>query len=99
MHGKSHYDVKKKDFVQEIKYIITHKNIEYFFSGHKTLLLIHNLHTIRDKKFLDELFDLNYLNNIFSPVICVFNRQFISERLISHICKKCEAIYIEKKKK
>ena len=63
-------------------------------SGRKSVILIHNLHTFRDKAFLDQLFDLNLLKNIESPVICIFNKLLISERLISHICKKCLAIYI-----
>jgi hypothetical protein len=97
LHGTSHYDIKKKDFIPELKTIMTHRNIDFFLSGRQNLILIHNLHTIRDKKFLDQLFELNTLNNITSPVICVLNKFFISERLISHICKKCYALYLNKK--
>jgi hypothetical protein len=97
IHGKSHLDIKKKEFTAEIKYIITHKNIEFYLTGKETLLVIHNLHIIRDKLFLDELFDLNSTPNISSSIICIFNKMFISERLISHISKKCTAFYMLKK--
>jgi hypothetical protein len=94
LHEKNHFDLKKKNFILELKSIITHKSIDFFLSGRQSIVVIHNLHIFRDKKFLEQLFELNTITNIVSPVICIFNKLLISERLISHICKKCYAIYV-----
>ena len=82
--------MNKRTFVQELKYLMSHQGIEYFLENRKKLIIIHNMHILRDKKFLDEIFDLVDIPGVITPILCIFNKNFISERLQSHISKKCE---------
>ena len=95
LYDKSHYSMNKRTFVQELKYLMTHRGIEYFLHKKPKLIIIHNMHILRDKKFLDDIFDLTENNNVLSPILCIFNKDFISERLQSHISKKCDIFFME----
>ena len=95
LHDRSHYLMNKRTFVGEMKYMMTHRGIEYFIENKKKVIVVHNTHVLRDKRFLDEIFELSTLSGIVTPMLCIFNKDFISERLQSYISKKCNLCYIE----
>tara|TARA_Y100000996_G_C22546801_1_gene652163 strand:+ start:310 stop:1524 length:1215 start_codon:yes stop_codon:yes gene_type:complete len=95
LHNREHYSMNKRTFVQELKYLMSHQGIEYFLENRKKLIIIHNMHILRDKKFLDEIFDLVDIPGVITPILCIFNKNFISERLQSHISKKCECFFMD----
>tara|TARA_B100000614_G_scaffold55103_1_gene47822 strand:- start:10438 stop:11703 length:1266 start_codon:yes stop_codon:yes gene_type:complete len=89
IYDKDHSRFKKKNFVSELCHIITNKNIEFFLSGKKDVVIIHNLHVITDKSFYDELLDLKSKVKFVTPVICILNKSYISERFLSYMTKNC----------
>tara|TARA_Y100000389_G_scaffold153331_1_gene153539 strand:- start:10875 stop:12143 length:1269 start_codon:yes stop_codon:yes gene_type:complete len=93
VYDKDHSRLKKKTFVNELKHMVTNRNIEYFLTGKKDVVLIHNLHVITDKAFYDELHNLKNTTRFVTPVICILNRHFISERFLSYITKNCITFY------
>jgi len=89
IYDKDHSRFKKKNFVSELSHIVTNKNIEFFLSGKRDVVIIHNLHVITDKAFYDELLYLKNTVNFVTPVICILNKSFISERFLSYMTKNC----------
>lgn len=95
LHDKSHYLMNKRTFVNEMKYLMTHQGIEFFIENKKKVIVVHNAHVLRDKKFLDEIFQLSTHPDVVTPMLCIFNKDFTSERLQTYISKKCNLYYIE----
>ena len=89
IYDKDHSRFKKKNFVSELCHIITNKNIEFFLSGKKDVVVIHNLHVITDKSFYDELLALKSRVKFVTPVVCILNKSYISERFLSYMTKGC----------
>ena len=78
LHDKSHYLINKRTFVNEMKYIMTQRGIEFFIENKKKVIILHNAHVLRDKKFLDEIFQLSTLPDVVTPMLCIFNKDFTS---------------------
>lgn len=95
LHEKNHSSIKKKTFVQDLKHIITNRNIEFFLTGNKDIVFIHNTHIINDKGLFDEIIKMNleYAHKIVTPVIFIINQSFVSERLLSHMTKSSYICY------
>ena len=49
IYDKDHSCFKKKAFVNELSHIVTNRNIEFFLTGKRDVLVIHNLHVITEK--------------------------------------------------
>ena len=57
IYDKDHSRFKKKTFVNELFHIVTNRNIEYYLTGKKDVVVIHNLHVITEKAFYDDMFE------------------------------------------
>ena len=93
IYDKDHSRLKKKTFISELGHIITNKNIEFFLSGKKDVVVVHNLHVITDKSFYDNLLNLKTKSKFVTPVICIINKSYVSERFLSYMTKNCYVFY------
>lgn len=95
LHNKNHSIIKKKFFIQDLKHIVSNRNIEYFLSGSKDIAIIHNSHTVTDKSLFDEVSLINNDQsiNFVTPVIFIVNQSFVSERLLTHMTKTSLSAY------
>ena len=73
IYDKDHSCFKKKTFVNELSHIVTNRNIEYFLTGKRDVVVIHNLHVITEKSFYDDILKLNATVDFVTPVICILN--------------------------
>ena len=98
LHNKNHSIIKKKNFIQDLKHIVSNRNIEFFLSGKRDIVIIHNSHIVTDKSLFDEVSALNNNSSIVfvTPVIIIVNQSFVSERLLTHMTKSCYASYHKK---
>lgn len=87
IYDKDHSRLKKKTFVSELNHIVTNRNIEFFLTGKRDIVIIHNLHVITDKSFYDDIAALTSSVRFVTPVICILNRQYISERFLTYMTK------------
>ena len=97
LYDKDHSRLKKKTFLSQLTHIVTNKNIEYFLTGIRDVVVIHNLHVINDKSFYDDILKLKDQVDFVTPVICILNRSHISERFLSYMTKGCEVFDFPKK--
>tara|TARA_B100000965_G_C19603538_1_gene764614 strand:- start:32357 stop:33613 length:1257 start_codon:yes stop_codon:yes gene_type:complete len=97
IYDKDHSCFKKKTFVNELAHIVTNRNIEYFLTGKKDVVIVHNLHVITEKAFYDDILKLNATVDFVTPVICILNKNYISERFLSYMTKNCIVFRHEKK--
>tara|TARA_Y100000389_G_C17470276_1_gene529855 strand:+ start:3304 stop:4551 length:1248 start_codon:yes stop_codon:yes gene_type:complete len=97
IYDKDHGRLKKKTFVSELCHIVTNKNIEFFLSGKRDIVVIHNLHVITEKSFYDDLLELKKSVKFVTPVICIINKSFISERFLSYMTKGCHVFFHKEK--
>lgn len=93
IYDKDHSRLKKKTFVSELSHIVTNRNIEFFLTGVRDIVIIHNLHVITDKGFFDDLMKVKNSVDFVTPVVCIINRNFISERFLTYITKGCFTFY------
>ena len=89
LYDKDHTYFKKKNFVTSLKHIVTNRNIEFLISGMKDIVVIHNLHVMHEKSFFDQLLKLKKEVKFVTPVICILNSNYISERFLTYITKDC----------
>lgn len=89
LYDKDHTYFKKKNFVASLKHIVTNRNIEFLISGMKDIVIIHNLHIMHEKSFFDQLLKLKNEVKFVTPVICILNSSYISERFLTYITKEC----------
>lgn len=89
LYDKDHTYFKKKNFVTSLKHIVTNRNIEFLISGMKDIVIIHNLHIMHEKSFFDQLLKLKKEVKFVTPVICILNSNYISERFLTYITKDC----------
>tara|TARA_B100001250_G_scaffold300307_1_gene261999 strand:+ start:590 stop:1855 length:1266 start_codon:yes stop_codon:yes gene_type:complete len=97
IYDKDHSRFKKKTFVNELSHIVTNRNIEYYLTGKKDVVVIHNLHVITEKAFYDDMLKLNSDVEFVTPVICILNKNYISERFLSYMTKNCIVFNYPKK--
>ena len=77
--------------------IVTNRNIEFYLTGKKDVVVIHNLHVITEKAFYDDMLKLNSDVEFVTPVICILNKNYISERFLSYMTKNCIVFNYPKK--
>ena len=87
----------KNTFLQNLENLMTHQGIEYFLTGKKKVIIVHGMHLLKDKKLYDEIFDICETRKILAPVICLMNKSYVSERLITFLSKRSN-VYILKPK-
>ena len=97
IYDKDHSRLKKKTFVSELSHIVTNRNIEYFLSGVKDIVIIHNLHVVTDKAFFDDLMTVKNTVKFVTPVLCILNKHFISERFLTYMTKGCPVFFHQQK--
>lgn len=97
IYDKDHSRLKKKTFVNELSHIVTNRNIEYFLTGVKDIVVIHNLHVITDKAFFDDLMTVKNTVKFVTPVVCILNRHYISERFLTYMTKGCPTFHHQQK--
>jgi len=97
IYDKDHSCFKKKAFVNELSHIVTNRNIEFFLTGKRDVVVIHNLHVITEKSFFDDILKLNATVDFVTPVICILNKNYISERFLSYMTKNCIVFHQLKK--
>tara|TARA_Y100000389_G_scaffold204789_1_gene259684 strand:- start:11481 stop:12725 length:1245 start_codon:yes stop_codon:yes gene_type:complete len=96
LHQKNHSIIKKKNFVADLKHIVSNRNIEYFLTGSRDIVFIHNTHIINDKSLFDEILKLNtYIDEFITPVVFIINQSFVSERLLTHMTRTFYLSYHE----
>lgn len=97
IYDKDHSRLKKKTFVSELSHIVTNRNIEYFLTGVKDIVVIHNLHVVTDKVFFDDLMTVKNTVKFVTPVVCILNKHFISERFLTYMTKGSSTFYHQQK--
>ena len=97
LYDKDHSRLKKKTFVSQLTHMVTNRNIEYFLSGLKDVVIINNLHVISDKTFYDEILELKKKIHFVTPVVCILNKDYLSERFLAYITKGCDVFEFSKK--